>query len=109
MILLAIGAVLIVIGALSISFSRFCLFLKQEDPENWRQLGSPNGYSFADMGLSAGTFSWILAQGYKHSRSEKVKKEGQRAYRKALFAKYALVAGSAFTCVGFGLALASAA
>lgn len=109
MMLLAVGAMLIVLGSLSISFPQFCESLKREDPVNWERLGSPNGYSFADMGLSSGTFSWILAQGYKNSCSEKVVQEGQRVYKKALFAKYSLVAGCAFCCVGFGIALASAA
>lgn len=109
MILLALGAFLIVLGALSLSFPVFCEKLKRYDEANWRLLGSPNGYSFADMGLSSGTFSWILAQGYKKSPSEEVVAEGNKAFKKALFAKYALVSGCAFLCVGFGLALASAA
>ena len=44
MIILVLGMVLIIIGALSIQFRELCNALKKSDETQWKQLGSPEGF-----------------------------------------------------------------
>lgn len=105
MLILTLGALLIVIGAVSMSFPKLCESLKLNDPEQWKTLGSPNGHSFADLGGTSGVFTWVLQHGYEKSQSSDVVKLGVTALRKARFAKYSLQLGVVvgFVAVLFGL------
>lgn len=102
MTVLAIGALLIVIGILSISFPQLANSLKANDHQQWELLGSPPPYAFSK---TIGVFSWILSHGYEKSASEEVMTLGKKALVKALIAKYSLLMGAVLLAVGFALAL----
>lgn len=106
MIILAIGAILIVVGAISVSFPELCAALKNNDEAQWKQLGSPYGNTFTHK--TAGVFTWVLARGYAESSSEEVVVLGKKARTKALVSKYILLTGVALVCSGFAVALINA-
>lgn len=106
MAVLILGAVLIIVGALAISFPELCASLKSKDPDRWKLLGSPHGYAFSDLGSTIGVFTWVLSRGFESSPSDEVGALGKKALSKALFAKYCLLAGTFLALVGFGLAVA---
>ncbi len=105
MLLVPLGFLLIITAALSISFPQLCHALKADDNESWKRLGSPNGIAMADLGQSAGVFSWVLNHGYEASTSDTVNRLGQQALQRALMAKSAMLAGVTMIVVGFFSAL----
>lgn len=105
MVILSLGMLLIVIGAVSISFSDLCRALKLNDESQWKMLGAPIGVSFADLGKTIGVYTWVLGFGYEQSRNQDVVNLGKAALKKALFAKYTMVWGCIFVVIGFFLAL----
>lgn len=105
MITLILGAALILIGAVSISFPDLCRSLKVNDEPQWRALGSPMGLSFADMGKTLGVYSWVINFGYEKSANTEIVDLGKQAIKKALFAKYTLLWGCLFLVLGFFTAM----
>ncbi len=105
MIILTLGMLLIVVGAVSISFPDLCRSLKLNDERQWNSLGAPNGLSFADLGKTIGVYTWVLGFGYERSPNPEVVNLGKAALKKALFAKYTMVWGCLFVAVGFFLAM----
>ncbi|MCW8195355.1 hypothetical protein F6455_11205 [Proteobacteria bacterium 005FR1] len=106
MVVLVFGAILIAVGAISISFPELCASLKNNDAEKWKQLGSPLGYAFTDLGSTLGVFSWVLGREFESSSSAETVAAGTKAYTKARFAKYCLLVGVTFVFIGFGLSIA---
>ncbi|WNO11172.1 hypothetical protein [Teredinibacter sp. KSP-S5-2] len=107
MIVLVIGSVLIVVGAVSISFVSLAKTLEEHDKVQWLKLGSPRGTSFVDLGKTIGIFSWVLSRGFEASPSKKVQEQGKSDLTRALFAKYSMLVGVLCVFVGFALGLAS--
>jgi hypothetical protein len=105
MIILSLGMLLIIVGALSISFSDLCQSLKLNDEAQWKTLGTPIGISFTDLGKTIGVYSWVLGFGYEQSQNAEVVNLGKAALKKALFAKYTMMWGCIFLVLGFFLAL----
>ncbi|ARU29222.1 hypothetical protein [Cellvibrio sp. PSBB006] len=105
MIILSIGMLLIVVGAVSISFSDLCCALKLNDESQWKTLGAPVGISFADLGKTIGVYSWVLGFGYEQSHNAEIVNLGKAALKKALFAKYTMMWGCIFVVLGFFLGL----
>lgn len=105
MTILILGMLLIVVGAVSISFSDLCRALKSNDENQWKVLGSPAGLSFADLGKTIGVYNWVLGFGYEQSPNTEIVYLGKAALKNALFAKYTMVWGCTFVAVGFFLAL----
>lgn len=105
MIILTLGVVLIVVGAVSISFSDLCRSLKLNDQNQWRVLGAPSGTSFIDLGKTIGVYSWVLGFGYEQSPNAEIVNLGKTALKRALFAKYTMAWGCLFVVSGFFMAL----
>jgi|SRR5690606_6076991 len=105
MVILSLGMLLIVVGALSISFSDLCQSLKLNDEGQWKTLGAPIGTSFTDLGKTIGVYSWVLGFGYEQSQNAEIVNLGKAALKKALFAKYTMMWGCIFVVLGFFLAL----
>ncbi|WP_096087383.1 hypothetical protein [Agaribacterium haliotis] len=105
MAVLCIGALLVAIAVLAMSFHELCDRLKDHDVYNWHMLGEPQGYSFVDLGKTCAVYSWILSRAYLSSDSELVKQEGERALGRALFVRTSLLSGAILLNVGFVLAL----
>jgi hypothetical protein len=105
MIILILGMLLIVVGAVSISFSDLCRSLKLNDESQWKILGAPVGISFTDLGKTIGVYSWVLGFGYEHSHNAEIVNLGKAALKRALFAKYTMMWGCIFLVLGFFLAL----
>jgi hypothetical protein len=102
---LVLGAVLIVVGAISISFPQLCRSLKDNDEHQWKALGSPMGLSFTDLGKTIGVYNWILDFGFEKSANVEINNLGKQALKKALFAKYTLLWGCLLLALGFFAAL----
>jgi hypothetical protein len=105
MIILVLGFLAILVGALSIQFPDLVKSLKENDFKQWEVLGSPPEYAFSK---SIGVFSWVLDHGYEQSSSADVKLLGAKALSKAMLAKYALLLGVALVVLGFITTLSSA-
>ncbi len=104
MIILTLGLLLIIAGALSIRFPDMVDSLKANDRSQWELLGSPPSYAFSK---TIGVFSWILSRGYEQSPSPDVHRLGERYLNRARFAKYAMLCGAVLLSVGFIAALSS--
>ena len=96
---------LIVAGAVSISFSDLCRSLKLNDESQWKILGAPIGLSFVDLGKTIGVYSWVLGFGYEQSQNAEIVTLGKAALKRALFAKYTMAWGCIFVVLGFSIAL----
>lgn len=105
MIILSLGMLLIIVGAVSISFSDLCHALKLNDESQWKTLGAPIGVSFADLGKTIGVYSWVLGFGYEQSQNTDIINLGKAALKRALFAKHTMLWGCVFVSLGFFLAL----
>jgi|GEM_PF-2035121 len=104
MISAALGIVFIIIGAVLLRFPKLCNALKEHETAYWQNIGSPGGASFADMGRSAGLFSWVLNHGYEKSHPT-VAELGQQALIKATLAKYSMLIGIFLLAVSFAFVL----
>jgi hypothetical protein len=105
MIILSLGLLLIIIGAVSISFADLCRALKLNDESQWKILGAPVGISVTDLGKTIGVYSWVLGFGYEQSQNTEIIHLGKAALKRALFAKYTMLWGCIFVVLGFFLAL----
>lgn len=105
MIILVLGALLIVVGVSQLSFPDMVNSIKENDHQQWTALGSPPAYAFSK---TMGVFSWVLSRGYENSQSPEVVALGRKSLKKALTAKYALLAGVALLASGFVVALVGA-
>lgn len=101
MLVLVLGSFLIIAGVLSIRFPDLSKALFQYDMAQWERLGSPDGYSFSDLGKTIGLYSWVLSYGYQNSQSEEVQILGTQARKRAKFAKYIMQTGVALIVIGF--------
>lgn len=93
MVALVLGCIFLALGVLQIRFPYLAEILKNSDPETWKRLGSPSGYSFADLGNTISLYSWILSKGFRDSASSDILEEGERSFVKARRAKYQMLAG----------------
>lgn len=105
MTVLVFGMLLILVGALSISFPDLCRSLRSKDERQWKVLNSPSGLSFTDLGKTIGVYNWVLDFGYEKSGNAEITSLGKQALKKALFAKYTLLWGCLFLTFGFFIAL----
>jgi hypothetical protein len=105
MIILSLGMLLIIVGAVSISFSDLCRALRLNDETQWNRLGAPIGMSFTDLGKTIGVYTWVLGFGYERSQNAEINNLGKAALKRALFAKHTMVWGCVFVALGFFLAL----
>lgn len=105
MIILSLGLLLIIVGAISISFSDLCRSLKLNDEGQWKTLGTPMGLSFTDLGKTIGVYNWVLGFGYEQSQNAEIVNLGKVALKRALFAKHTMLWGCIFVVLGFFVAL----
>ncbi len=102
MVTLVLGFALIITAFLSIRFPELVRSIRENDNRQWVLLGSPGQYAFSK---TIGVYSWIIHRGYEESSSDEVKRLGQKALHKALFARHSLMFGTVFVVVGFISAL----
>lgn len=105
MLVLVIGSLFVIVGAMLIRFPELCQSLRDHDAGQWQKLGSPSGLGFADLGKTAAVASWLLARGYEQSSSPLVVVAGEKFLAKARLGKFLLLSGAALLALGFILAL----
>ncbi|WP_226668843.1 hypothetical protein [Microbulbifer aggregans] len=106
---IAILGFLILAGSvLQIRFPGLAGLLKESEPETWKKIGSPSGFSFSDLGNTLSLFSWILAEKFVDSENADVLEEGRRAFAKARRVKFGLILGVVTMVAGFAIALVRA-
>ncbi|SHG08279.1 hypothetical protein SAMN04487965_3284 [Microbulbifer donghaiensis] len=105
MILVIVGSLIFLLGALQIRFPTLAEALKETDLETWKRLGAPSGYSFVDLGGTISLYSWILSKRFRSSSSRMVIDEGEKALSRALLAKYEMLAGLSIMILGFVVVL----
>ena len=101
MLILVLGFILIIFGALQVRFPKLCRTLKEQDPQLWATLGSPNGFGVTDAGKTLGVLSWLLNQGHEKNTCADVIQQGKADYKKAIVAKFCFLVGSACVVLGF--------
>ena len=101
-VLLILGSVLLLCGALALRFPLLVDALREGDPDTWKKLGSPSRIAFSK---TFGLFSWILARGFEQSASPAVRAAGRSAMRRAQFARNAMLLGATLMVAGGAIAL----
>lgn len=105
MIVTVFGCLIIVISVLNIRFPILASTLKNTEPELWKKLGSPSGYSFSDLGNTLSLYSWVLSKKFLDSDKSEILAEGKRALTRARRVKNGLVLGLVMIVSGLALVL----
>lgn len=108
MVALVLGCIFLALGVLQIRFPYLAETLKKSDPETWKRLGGPSGYSFSDLGNTISLYIWILSKGFSDSASSDILEEGKKAFAKARRAKYQMLAGLFLIVLGLLVVLTQA-
>lgn len=102
MVVLVLGFLILISGVLVIHYPNLVVSLKNQDPEQWKTLGSPPEVAFSQ---SLGVMFWVLSRGYRNSKSSDVQALGAKAFRRAVYTKYSFLLGISLIVVGFFLAV----
>lgn len=105
MVITIFGLLIFVVCVLQIRFPDLASVLKELEPEVWRKLGSPSGYSFSDLGRTLALYSWVLSQKFLDSDKSEIVTEGHRAFTKARRVKFGLFSGLLIMFLGLVFAL----
>lgn len=106
MVAMVLGLVLIIIAALSMHYEQLIQSLASEDKQQWEILGAPKKQGFNNLlWANISVHSWVLSKAFEESLSENVRALGRASYNRALFCKYAFIAGALMLAIGFVLFL----
>lgn len=105
MVVTVFGCLVFVISVLQIRFPVLAGTLKKSEPEIWKKLGQPSGYSFSDLGNTLSLYGWVLSGDYSLSKCPNVLGEGERALRKARRIRHGMILGLVIMALGLVLTL----
>ncbi|WP_226642428.1 hypothetical protein [Microbulbifer variabilis] len=101
MAIVILGCVILAICIFNLRFPQLAELLKSSAPETWRKLGSPSGYSFADLGNTISLYNWVLSRKFEDSENTAILITGERAFSKARRVKCGILTGIVLIITGF--------
>lgn len=105
MAVLVLGFLVLIGGFLMMRNPELDRVLRRNDEAEWTTVmrPSPSGYvnSFGIIPL----FTWVLGHGYERSASDEVRAVGSACLKRAISAKYLMLAGVTLIATGFALTL----
>ena len=105
MLVAVLGCLILVVSVLQIRFPGLAVMLKNTEPEIWKSLGAPSGFSFADLGNTISLYTWILSKRFLDSDNPELVEAGKRAHAKARQVQYGLILGLIMMVAGVAVAL----
>lgn len=105
MLVAVLGCLIFVVSVLQIRFPGLAVMLKNTEPEIWKSLGAPSGFSFTDLGNTISLYTWILSKRFLDSDNPELVEAAKRAHAKARRVQCGLILGLIMMVAGFAVAL----